>query len=142
MPTYADPQTSCPDGDWIIHPERPHRGTSNRRQTDYLRPILAPREVLGPTLLPGIVQWYAGHALGVYAFSLIRFVRVALRAGPTQIHLFRDALLRERDNMVYFQRNTGDALRSPAVFASIPQYLQPRPQSGRDASRIHRPTLS
>ena len=76
---------------------------------------------------------------GIHAFSLIGLVRVALRAGPTQIHLFRHALARERDNVVYLQRNTGDALGSPTVFALIPQCMQPTPQPGRDVSRVQRP---
>ncbi len=69
----------------IVHLQRLHRDTTNRRQPNDIRPVLTPAKMVIPVLCAGIKQQHLGTGFGVKAMRMRPFIAVAPGARQAEI---------------------------------------------------------
>ena len=70
MPADQHPTPPGADKQWSVELKRDDRRTTDRRQAEDVRPVVAPREVLIPALRTWIEQWHSFMRLRVLGVRL------------------------------------------------------------------------
>lgn len=118
MPAYGNPKTSGFHDVSPVHPQTRNRCPAARTQPNDHSAILAPTEVIIPTLSSRVKQRRLDVCFRVYAAFKIVFVRIASGTGEAKILSYCFAAGRLGNNVIEFHRHYDDHLRL-TVFAAL-----------------------
>ncbi len=116
----------------IVHAQALHRGSPGGSESDNVQPIRRQGEMILPTPLTRVEEWFLAPSLGINAGLVIRLGRIARPATQRAVGWMIGTALRAWDDVLDVERVGRDVLWSAAVFttASCPA-LDRLPLHGR-----------
>src|SRR5262249_6383426 len=110
-PPRLDPEPPCDDDEFVVEPERFYRSTADWSLTSNHRPIGRPCEMVGPSLVTGIIEGYALAGLWIDAADSIAFEIIAAGAGEPQVLPYSRTTERFGDQVLILQRHPDQHFR-------------------------------
>lgn len=119
VPLTSYPEDTCFDDDFVIHPQRQHRGSTGRCQANDMCAAVGP----GKMILPPMKTWveerrqFPCHGIQIVGLAALEFVTAV--AGSTKIIEIIAAAKHFGQNMVNNQGHSNHATRGATVFAAM-----------------------
>jgi len=123
MPSGFDPMPASRHNIRIVHLQRVHRGTANRRQANDIRSVLTPAKMVIPGLCAGIKQPHLSTGFRVKAVRMRPFIAVAPGARQAEIAGICAAATGEGNDMLDVHLGATEVLGRLAIFTAV---LRPR----------------
>jgi hypothetical protein len=117
--TQSAPHTAHPNQLRPIHPQRRHCCPASRCQSDNLRTVVAPREMVSPIIFVGMKQRDFLLRDRIPRHPATRLVSIARRARQAEILELRLASCRSRKNVFKFKNRDRQILPGLAIGTSI-----------------------